>query len=122
MVYFEDARLYLHFFRIKRASLLILINKKLGGKHMTINHEHQLIVLKDLLSDHQADRSGTVSECEQIERLAKSLMANDAVHSRLKNTLSDIYTYSQNGKNATDLSSHIEEHEQQLAEWMNELT
>lgn len=90
--------------------------------NMAINHEHQLTVLKDILSEHHLDRSGTVSECEQIERLAKSLIANDAVHSELKQTLSHIYTYSQSGKNATDLSSHIDQHEQQLAEWMDQLT
>ncbi len=87
---------------------------------MAINHEHQLTVLKDILSEHQLDRSGTVAECEQIERLAKSLIANDAVHSELKQTLSHIYTYSQNGKTQLIfLHTSINMNNNSLNGWIN---
>ena len=40
---------------------------------MPINQQHQLEVLKDILVNHQSDCCGTVSECEQLERLIQSL-------------------------------------------------
>jgi len=89
---------------------------------LPLNHEHQIAILKDILSEHEADCCGTVSECEQIERLVKSLMGNEQVHPQVKSVLPDIYAYGQNGKYSADLNSHILSHQQQLSEWVNQLT
>jgi hypothetical protein len=89
---------------------------------MPLNHEHQMTILKDILSNHQTDCCGTVSECEQIERLAKSLMGNEQVGSHVKNVLPDIYDYGQNGKYSVDLDSHILSYQEQLSNWVNQLT
>lgn len=35
---------------------------------MPLNAEHQMNILKDILSNHQSDCCGTVAECEQVER------------------------------------------------------
>jgi len=89
---------------------------------MPINHEHQMTILKDILENHQMDCCGTVSECEQIERLAKSLMGNESIKEHTRNILSDIYSYGQNGKYCTNLNEHITSHQQMLSQWIKQLT
>jgi YtzH-like protein len=89
---------------------------------MPLNHEHQMTILKDILSNQQTDCCGTVSECEQIERLVKSLMTNENVQPQVKNVLPDIYTYGQAGKYSANLDDHILSHQQQLTKWMNQLS
>jgi hypothetical protein len=88
---------------------------------MPLSHEHQMTILKDILSNHQTDCCGTVSECEQIERLVKSLMGNANIQQHVKDVLPDIYTYGQNGKYSTNLDEHILSHQQQLSQWITEL-
>jgi hypothetical protein len=85
---------------------------------MPLNHEHQMTILKDILTNHQSDCCGTVSECEQLERLIKSLMANDNVTSEMKSMLNDVYSYSQAGKYSSDLDQHISDHQEQISQWI----
>ncbi|MBO9130877.1 YtzH-like family protein [Bacillus sp. 165] len=85
---------------------------------MPLNHEHQMEILKDILTNHQTDCCGTVSEYEQLERLIKSLMTNDNVNNEMKNMLPDMYSYSQSGKNASDLDQHITSHQDELSNWL----
>jgi hypothetical protein len=89
---------------------------------MPLNYEHQMTILKDILSNQQTDCCGTVSECEQIERLVKSLMTNESVQQQIKNVLPSIYAYGQAGKYSANLDDHILSHQQQLTEWINELS
>lgn len=86
---------------------------------MTISHEHQLMILKDILQNQQLDCNGTVSECEQLERLIKSLLTNDNITDETKLMLSDIYYYSQSGKNSSDLQEHISNHQNQISQWVS---
>jgi hypothetical protein len=88
---------------------------------MPINQQDQMNILKDILNNHQMDCCGSVSECEQLERLVKSLMVNGNVNNDVKNILGQIYSYSQNGIQATDLNSHIESHQQQLTQWVSDM-
>lgn len=88
---------------------------------LPLDYNHQVSILKDILSNHQMDCCGTVAECEQLERLIKSLMTNSNIHSDLKNVLSSIYTYSQSGKNSNNLESHINSHQQQLTQWIDDI-
>lgn len=62
---------------------------------MPLSHEHQMSLLKDILTNHQSDCCGSVSECEQVERLVKSLMVNMDIDSNVKTILTEIYDYSQ---------------------------
>ncbi|MBO1581276.1 MULTISPECIES: YtzH-like family protein [Bacillus] len=86
---------------------------------MPINQQHQLEVLKDILVNHQSDCCGTVSECEQLERLIQSLLANDSVNSDVKAMLNDVYYYSQSGKYSPDLDNHISNNQEQLTQWIS---
>lgn len=87
--------------------------------NMTISHEHQLLILKDILQNQQSDCCGTVSECEQLERLIKSLLTNDNITDETKHVLSDVYQYSQAGQYSSDLQEHISNHQDQLSQWIS---
>ncbi|MBD8069017.1 YtzH-like family protein [Bacillus sp. PS06] len=88
---------------------------------MSLNHTHQMNILKDILTNHQDDCCGTVAECEQMERLIKSLMVNQEIDQEVKNLLTDIYSYSQQGKYTQHLDNHINEHQHQLSQWISEI-
>ncbi len=89
--------------------------------HLALSHRDQLTLLTDILYDHQTDCCGSVSECEQLERLVKSLLVNPAVANDMKQTLTDVYSYSQAGKYAQHLDDHIEAHQNKLEEWVDQL-
>lgn len=85
---------------------------------MPLGQQHQLEILKDILNNHQTDCCGSVSELEQLERLVKQLMG----HSNINNdVLEQIYYYSQNGRNSSNLDQHIESHQGQLSQWVNDM-
>lgn len=88
---------------------------------MPIQYRDQVSLLKDILSEHQSECCGTVAECEQLERVIKSLMVNSNTNQNVKGVLKDIYSYSQSGKNSTSLDSHIESHQNQLSQWIQEI-
>lgn len=83
-----------------------------------LNQQDQLQLLKDILSNHQVDCCGSIAELEQLERLVKSLMTDSNVDNEV---LEQIYHYSQNGINSNNLDNHIESHQQQLSQWVNEV-
>lgn len=85
---------------------------------MPLNQQYQVELLKDILNNHQVDCCGSVSELEQLERLVKSLMGNSTVSNEV---LEQIYSYSQNGINSNNLDNHIESHQQQLSQWVNDM-
>ena len=88
---------------------------------MPLNHQDQVGLLKDILSNHQSDCCGSVSECEQLERLVKSLMVNSAVDTNVLPVLKEIYNYSQSGIYTNDLNQHIEANQNQLSEWVDSI-
>ncbi|WP_019154898.1 YtzH-like family protein [Robertmurraya massiliosenegalensis] len=85
---------------------------------MPLNQQDQLQLLKDILNNHQVDCCGSVSELEQLERLVKSLMADSNMNN---DVLEQIYNYSQNGIHSSNLDNHIESHQQQLSQWVNDV-
>ncbi|PGS56351.1 YtzH-like family protein [Bacillus sp. AFS041924] len=87
---------------------------------MPLNHEHQLTILRDILMNHQSDCCGTISECEQLERLVQSLLTNDQITDDVKSMLNDVYYYSQSGKYSSDLDQHITNHQNQLSQWVTD--
>ena len=88
---------------------------------MPLSHQDQLMLLKDILSEHESECCGTVAEYEQLERLIQSLIANDAVNEQLKQSLESIYSYSQQGKYSRDSTKHINAYQQQLSQWILDL-
>jgi hypothetical protein len=88
---------------------------------MPLNYHDQVNLLKDILNNHQADCCGSVAECEQLERLVKSLMVNNDIHGNVKSILQEIYQYSQTGVQTHDLDDHITNNQDQLAQWVNNI-
>ncbi len=88
---------------------------------MPIQYHDQVNLLKDILSDHQSECCGTVAECEQLQRVIKSLMVHSDTNHQAKGLLEDIYSYSQAGINSTALDEHIESHQQQLSQWIQDI-
>jgi len=88
---------------------------------MPLQYQDQVNLIKDILTNHQSDCCGSVSECEQLERLVKALMTNTNTNQQNTHTLNQIYSYSQNGINSANLDQHIESHQQQLSEWVDNM-
>ncbi|MGL4522092.1 MAG: YtzH-like family protein [Bacilli bacterium] len=86
---------------------------------MPLSHTHQMQLIKDILLNHSQDCCGTVSECEQVERVVKNLLTNEQVPEDVKNTLREVYFYSQKGKYSPDLDQHISNHQGQLTSWVD---
>ncbi|MBP1915290.1 putative Zn-dependent peptidase [Lederbergia galactosidilyticus] len=86
---------------------------------MSLNHQDQVNLLQDILNNHLEDCCGAVSEYEQVERLIQSLLANQSVPQEMEPLLHDIYSYSQTGKNSSDLDQHINAHQDQLSQWVH---
>lgn len=88
---------------------------------MPLSQQHQVTILKDILSNHQSDCCGSVSECEQVERLVASLLANGQVNQQIIPILNEIHTYSQSGKTTDNLDNHITTHQDQLSSWVDSI-
>lgn len=88
---------------------------------MPLNQNDQIDLLKDILNNHQLDRCGSVSECEQLERLVKSLMVHSDVQGELLPILEEIYDYSQGGIQSTNLDSHITTYQPKLNQWVHDM-
>lgn len=88
---------------------------------MPLSQQDQLHLLKDILNNHQMDCCGSIAECEQLERLVKSLMVQTDVDNNMKSILKEIYQYSQNGINSAHLDNHIESSQQELSQWVDEI-
>ena len=79
------------------------------------------MLLKDILNNHQTDCCGSVAECEQLERLVKSLMVNTEVNQNVKSILQEVYQYSQHGAQTADLDEHITSNQENLTTWVNNI-
>lgn len=88
---------------------------------MPLSHQDQVTLLKDILNNHQTDCCGSVAECEQLERLVKSLMVNTQIDQNVKSTLQEVYNYSQDGTHTADLDQHILTNQGNLSQWVNNI-
>lgn len=88
---------------------------------MPLSHQDQVTLLTDILNNHQTDCCGSVAECEQLERLIKSLMINTQVDQNVKNILQEVYNYSQHGAQTADLDQHIMNNQENLSQWVNDI-
>lgn len=85
---------------------------------MTLNTNHQLTLLHDLLDEHHVEQSGQVSEYQQIKRLIKSLMTDQTLNDeQLLQLLPEIYNYSLKGENAQNQTEHITEYQNNIEQW-----
>jgi len=88
---------------------------------MPLSHGDQVTLLKDILNNHQTDCCGSVAECEQLERLVKSLMVNTQIDQNVKNVLQEVYQYSQHGVGTSDLDQHITSNQANLSNWVSDI-
>ncbi|RST76446.1 hypothetical protein D4T97_006700 [Siminovitchia acidinfaciens] len=88
---------------------------------MSLSYENQIELLKDIMMNHLEDSQGSVSECSQIGRLVKSLLANQQVDHQLTPVLQEIYAYCQTGSRTPSLDSHINEHQEHLSQWIEDM-
>ncbi|MGM9927115.1 MAG: YtzH-like family protein [Bacillus sp. (in: firmicutes)] len=88
---------------------------------MPLSQQHQVSLLKDILTNHSSDCCGSVSECEQIERLAAMLLENGQLTEQTQQVLNEIHHYSQRGQFAADLDGHITSHQGQLTQWVSSI-
>jgi len=88
---------------------------------MPLSHHDQVTLLKDILSNHQTDCCGSVAECEQLERLVKSLMVNTQVDQNVKSVLQEVYDYSQQGAQTSNLNQHILSNQENLSQWVTDI-
>ncbi|WP_026569656.1 MULTISPECIES: YtzH-like family protein [Sediminibacillus] len=87
---------------------------------MTKNVQNQLDLLYDILSEHSEECCGSVAECQQIQRLVKSMIAEESVtDSALQGHLPAIYDYSRQGELVQNLDDHIESNRENLQQWVN---
>ncbi|TLS39061.1 YtzH-like family protein [Pseudalkalibacillus caeni] len=88
---------------------------------MPIDHKHQLMILHDILQNHQIDCCGSTSEYEQLSRLAKALMNNDQMSDQAKAILQEIDSYSSNGTKQPDFNRYINDNQAQLTQWVDSI-
>lgn len=90
---------------------------------MTINVNHQLTLLFDLLDEHHAEKDGLVAEYQQIKRVVKSMMANNSITDKqLLQMLPEIYNYGLKGENAQNSNEHIIDNENNIQQWKNTIS
>ncbi|KKK38400.1 hypothetical protein WQ57_09445 [Mesobacillus campisalis] len=88
---------------------------------MPLDHHDQVNLLKDILANQQNDCCGSVAECEQLERLVKSLMVNASLDENILPILQEVYQYSQAGAYSSDLDQHILSNQDNLSNWVDQI-
>ncbi|WP_066195079.1 MULTISPECIES: YtzH-like family protein [Gracilibacillus] len=89
---------------------------------MSLTTNHQLDLLHDLLSLQCEEGNGTISECEQISRLIRSLQQQESMqNTSLYALLATIDDYSSTGTNCSNLQQHIEKHQTVINEWLPQI-
>ncbi|OZM56096.1 hypothetical protein CIB95_13385 [Lottiidibacillus patelloidae] len=88
---------------------------------MPITSNDQLHLLYDILTNHKIDCCGSMSECQQIQRIVQSLVNDQSLSYDMKNTLKDIYNYSKVPENNQHLEHHIVQHNGHLDNWISSI-
>jgi hypothetical protein len=87
---------------------------------MTLNVNHQLTLLSDLLDEHQSECCAQVSEYQQIKRLVKSMMANNSItDEQLQQLLPEIYNYGRQGESVQNHEEHILSNKENINNWIS---
>ncbi|QXE00739.1 YtzH-like family protein [Terribacillus sp. DMT04] len=86
---------------------------------MSLSVDNQLGLLRDILSEHCESCCGSKSECEQISRLARSILSNKSSDQHeILAMLPGIHSYSSAGEKAADINAHITTNRGQLENWV----
>lgn len=88
---------------------------------MPIQFHDQLTLLTDILQSQQLECCGTLSECEQLERITQTMLAQPHVNSEIEKTLLEVYAYSQGGQRHENINDYVSEHKEYLSSWINDL-
>jgi hypothetical protein len=88
---------------------------------MPLTSNDQLHLLQDILSNHKTDCCGSISECEQIQRIIQSLVNDNSIPYEMKNTLKDIYNYSKTPETTQHLEHHINQNNGNLDNWVSSI-
>ncbi|KAB8138324.1 hypothetical protein F9U64_05385 [Gracilibacillus oryzae] len=88
---------------------------------MTLNVQHQLELLHDLLSLHAEEGCGSNAECEQIARLIHSIQQQNALHFPLSQHMENIRQYGVNGANSSEMEQHILRHQASFNQWLQSI-
>ena len=89
---------------------------------MPLNKNDIIALLSDLLNNQRVDCCGSISELEQVARLSKQLLMDEQLDNDAKEILYEVYHYCQNGIQTKNLNKHIEAHEQQLSQWVENIS
>ncbi|WP_080875054.1 YtzH-like family protein [Oceanobacillus timonensis] len=82
--------------------------------------QNKLQLLCDILDEHQSGSCVSLNEHAQLERLAASLLAHENLSGQdIQNVLTNIQQYGKDGTAASDLSMHIDNHQEQFSHWIN---
>ncbi len=93
-----------------------------GIDSMPLTVKDQVNVLYDLLSEHSEDCCGSVSECQQIQRLVRSILTKKELQDEnVLRSLPAIYDYGKAGEDSGDLTGHITSNQSQLEEWVTSI-
>jgi hypothetical protein len=88
---------------------------------MPITANDQMHLLYDILTNHKIDCCGSMSECQQIQRIVQSLVNDNSLSYEMKNTLKDIYDYSKVPETNQHLEHHIIQHNSHLDNWISSI-
>ncbi|WP_036823552.1 YtzH-like family protein [Pontibacillus yanchengensis] len=82
----------------------------------------QVHVLYDLLSEQSEDCCGTQAECQQIQRLVRSLLSKKNINDEdVLRILPEIYEYSLQAETSQDLNEYIMTNQPQLSQWASSI-
>lgn len=87
---------------------------------MQLSMQNKLQLLCDILDEHQSDSSVSPNEHAQLERLAAAILTqNELSDQNIQDVLTRIHQYGKDGAAASDLSKHINDHQDQFQHWIN---
>lgn len=87
---------------------------------MTLNSNHLLTLLHDILDEQCVDCCAEVSEYQQIKRLVKNMMAKKEItDEQLLQLLPEIYNYGIQGEGTNNVEDHITANKDNLETWMS---
>jgi hypothetical protein len=88
---------------------------------LPLNQNHQLQLLSDILRNHSYDSCGTNSECEQLHRLANTLLQNSSLEQTTRDALQSISEYGKVGSTHDQLTNHIDLNQSYINTWVESL-
>jgi len=86
---------------------------------LSLNTDHQLTLLLDLLTEQSKDLHGTSAEYEQMTRLLEKLEYDqNLTNPTFKNTIPAIFNYCAQSEKSNNIQQHITVNQDDLNEWI----